>query len=201
MEEIMKNRKNRNNKAVKKLSFTIIGIVVGLSLIGLSLLNVTFHREWGAMADYNPGSGAGGFLRIGTCVHSATPGTTYATNVSSWYEYTDSAGSAEMTGETPSDTAFDYVMKFRTNVSQNYASNNATWVLAWVRGQIDIDFDYATDVTGSAGNMVCVEVAHNTNYAWYQAYIQDSDGGAGSGFTIANDEDFTINWYSADTYS
>lgn len=194
----------KNNKAVKKLSFMVIGMVVISSLLALNFINVATNRHWGAFGDADPGAGAGGFLRIGTCAHQGTPGTAYASNVTGgigWYEYTDSLGSAEMTGETPSDTAFDFVVCFRTNVSQNYASNNATWVLAWVRAQIDVDFDYATDVTGSAGNMVCVEVSHNSNFAWYQAYIQQSGGGAGAGFTIANDEDFTINWISGDTYS
>ena len=103
-----------------------------------------------------------------------------------------------MTGETPSDTAFDFVLRFRTNVTANYASNNATWVLAWVRSFIDINFDYATDVENQ--QITVVEVATTATYAWYQAYIQDSNGGTGDGFTIANNEKFTIDWVRADYY-
>ncbi len=192
----MRDKKNVF-KAGGVFSVFTVGVVVAV-LFTLNIANVAVNRDWHAFGDYNPGSGAAGFLRIGTCAHSATPGTTYATNVSSWYEYTDSAGSAEMTGETPSDTAFDFVFKFRTNVTVNYASNNDTWVAAWVRAYIDINFDFDTDVVNQQINIV--EVAHNAQYAWYQAYIQDSNGGTGDGFTIANNEKFTIDWFRADGY-
>lgn len=188
-------------RSVFKIGGVFSGFTIGLTmviLVALSLTNVMVNRDWHALADYDPGSGKAGFLRIGTCAHQAVPGTAYATNVSTWYEYTDSAGSAEMTGETPSDIAFDIVFKFRTNVTVNYASNNATWVLAWVRAFIDINFDFATDVVNQQINIV--EVTHNANYAWYQAYIQDSNGGTGTGFIIANNEKFTIDWFRVDGY-
>lgn len=186
------------------LAFTIALIVMNYTINVEDNTIKVMQRSWTALADADPGAGAGGYLRIGTCAHQATPDTAYESNVTGgigWYEYTDSLGSAEMTGETPSDTAFDFVMVFRTNVSHNWASNNNSWVIAWVRSQISVDFDYATDVTVFAGNMNVVEVSNNSEFAWYQAYIQDSDGGSGSGFQIANDEDFTIEWFSTDTYS
>lgn len=192
----MKDKKNIL-KAGGISSAFVVGLVFAL-LFMLNIANVAVNRDWSALGDYNPGTGAAGFLRIGTCAHQAVPGTAYATNVSTWYEYTDSAGSAEMTGETPSDTAFDIVFKFRTNVTVNYASNNATWVLAWVRAFIDVNFDFATDVVNQQINIV--QVTTTATYAWYQAYIQDSDGGTGDGFTIANNEKFTIDWFRADGY-
>jgi hypothetical protein len=204
----MKKIGKKNKIKLGKASATItIGLVIGISLMIMNYsINIDentieiVQRSWTAIADADPGAGNYGFLRVGTCAHEGTPDTAYATNVSSWYEYTDSLGSAEMTGETPSDTAFDFVLRFRTNATVNWASGNSTWVEEWVRAQIKIDFELATDNTVFAGNMNIVETGNNSQYAWYQAYIQDVDGGSGAGFTISNDEDFTIDWVSADGY-
>lgn len=190
----------KNKRSYRAGGLTTI-FVIGVVITALVMFSIQPDpRQWTAIADNPLGAGAGGFLMIGTIVHSGTPETTYATNISnsSFYEFTDTEGSVEMTGETPSDTAFDFVFKFRTNTSQNWASNNATWVLAWVRGYMDIDFDFATDVTNQQFNIV--EIANNSEYAWYYCYAQDTDGGTGSGFTIANNEKFTINWFRADYY-
>lgn len=130
--------------------------------------------------------------------HSGDPGTDYANvidyNTSDGYEYTTSLDS-EMTGETPYDTTFDTVMLLVVNRTVGYNETGATWEITWVRANLTCSELSLTDQ-----EMVIVEVSTGTDYAWYHAYLQDSDGGAGSGFTISHGESVNHTSVTADGY-
>jgi hypothetical protein len=193
MKKISKKRIG-NIKAGGAVVMLSVGFIVGIMLI-TPMMTSTVHVErmpsvpytWKAVGDADPGAGKGGFLYFGTYPHSADPGTDYASNLSSatFYEYTE-ATSGEMNGETPHTTAFDFVVKFRVNVSQGYNVSGTTWESSWVRANLTVDFDFASDISDAA--MTIVQIATNSEFAWYHGYINN----AASGYQITHDEKFTV---------
>jgi len=122
--------------------------------------------------------------------HQASPGTAYATRLvnSSAYEYYDGLNN-EMTGETPYDTTFDLVVLVGVNATHGYNSTGSTWEMGWINATMK-----CTDLSVNS-DVACVETQAETdgstwNYVHY--YLQDADGGAGSGFQISHGETFNV---------
>lgn len=199
-----------------------IGIVVGFVMIASAygfvyyyqtpsdLLNDNNNVDAGLMpsrnwqpvllGDADPGGDASGFMYFMAYPHQADPATAYASNLSNStaYEYSDSLNS-EMTNETPHSTTFDLVVKFRVNDTVGYNTSSSKWETTWVRANITVDFDFATDV-GADTAMTIVMIANGTNFAWYHGWIADSDGGAGAGFQITHNEKYNVTSVTADGY-
>lgn len=123
---------------------------------------------------------------FGTITHSATPATTYATNISnsSFFEFRDFLN-GEMDGETPWGVAFDFALKFVVNTTVGYNTSGSRWMDSWVRANLTCNFDFITDI-GPLAAMTIVQIENNTNYAWYYAYMNNG----GSGYTITKNEKF-----------
>jgi hypothetical protein len=147
-------------------------------------------KEWHDLGDADPGGDNSGYMYGMNYPYQATPTTAYASNLSNGtaYEFSDSLD-AEMTNETPHTTPYDIVIKFRVNDTIGYNTSSSEWEISWVRILITVDFDYATDV-GPLQAMEMIEIGNNSDFAWYHGYLQDADGGAGSGFQITHGELF-----------
>jgi hypothetical protein len=184
-------------KGISLLGMLVIGALCGILItyqIGEKVVEeitgVPGSRSWKALGDAPLSGDESGFMYFMHWKHTATPGTTYATNLSNssadCYEYLDILNTA-MIGDTPYDTAFNGVMKLRVNDTVAYNTTSGQWEDSWVRG-------IATCATLGVSNqqMNIIQIANNSNFAWYHAYLQDSDGGAGSGFTISHN--VTCNW-------
>lgn len=188
----MKDKKIFISKALKAgslFSLLLIGIVVG-SVFMLQMQEVVLHQRssWVAMAEANPGTGASGYLEFFIYPHAAVPGTTYGVNCSeaTAYEYRDT-NSGEMTKNTPYNTAFDFVVKYRLNSSDGYNNSALAWTLNWSYVVMACNFNWTADITTST--MTDVLVAYNANYEWIQCYLNNG----GAGYSISKNEKFSWN--------
>ena len=141
--------------------------------------------------DGDPGGDASGFMYGMTYPHAAVPATTYASNLSNAtaYEFSDTLD-AEMTGETPYDTTYDKVFKYRVNDTVAYNTSSSQWEIDWVRGYLSVEFSAQANFNDQL--MEVVHIANNTDFMWFHLYLADSNGGAGSGFTITHGETFNM---------
>ena len=109
--------------------------------------------------------------------------TSYA-NCFEFYDY----GNNSMTGETPFNTAFDILILYRYNQAVSYNSTSGIYEIDWVHMNITCsDLSINSPLT-----MEEVEIGTDGTYFYVAYYVQDSDGGAGTGFTIAQNENFNM---------
>ena len=199
-------RKKDGNKFLKKTlpALSILGIcfIAGI-MYTMSLQDVIENpldvRSWKpglVKADGDPGGDNSGFMYFMSYPHQAAPAVAYASNLSNAtaYEFLDSLN-GEMTGETPYNTAFDFVMKFRANDTVAYNTTTSTWEDTWVRANITCDFDFAVDI-GPDAAMTIVQIGNNTDFAWYHAYINNG----AAGYQITHNEKFNVTSLTADGY-
>jgi len=203
----MRDEKKQINKkffGTLMVAFIVIGAAMGFIAVSfndetISETPVYPQRVWAMVTgDSDPGAGNCGIMLMGTKSHEADPATAYASNISTaaCYEYAETYTDTEMTGETPYDTAYDKFVKFRVNASWGYDTVNATWRTDWVTARMNVDFEYVADFNNI--EMVVYMIANNSEYAWFNGVLADSDGGAGSGFTISAGEAINImqvTWY------
>ena len=196
----------------KALGATLVATIVCMAAVAI-LINaqlyepvITVQKEgiWSKplpyLGDGDPGGDQCGIMYWMAYPHSGTPATTYASNLSNAtaYEYRDTLN-GEANGDTPYSTAFDVLIKFRVNDTVGYNVSSSSWEISWVRANMTIDFDYATD-TAALQEMTIVEIANNSDFAWYHGYLQDHDGGAGSGFQITHGERYNCTAIQAQVY-
>lgn len=173
-------------------SLVLVGFVCGLVLMvnmnPTQILESVGERGWKniALADGPHAAGTCAFLYFMAYPHAAVPGTTYASNLSnaSAYEFSDTLN-GEMTGETPYSTAFDFVVKFVVNQTIGYNVSGSKWEDSWVRANLTCDFEYAADI-GPLAAMTIIQIANNTDYAWYHGYINNG----GAGYQITKNEKY-----------
>ena len=199
----MKDKKLKIKKLVRNggiLSILVIGAIVGI-LWGFQMSDVVVEqmggvpsRSWRALGDGDPGGDVSGFMYFMAYPHQGAPGTAYASNLSNAtaYEFSDSLN-GEMTGDTPHSTTFDFVMKFRVNDTVGYNTTSSSWEITWVRANITCDFDFATDIPADSA-MTIVEIANNTDFAWYHGYINN----AAAGYEITHNEKYNCSSLTAD---
>jgi hypothetical protein len=182
-------------KAGTLLTCFVIAAVAGimvLSQLQEPIVKTTISstpRTWKSVGDGTIEAGASGFCYFMTYPHSADPATDYATNLSNAtaYEFSDVLN-AEMTGETPYSTAFDFVVKFRVNATVGYNTSSSLWKDSWVRANITCNFQFATDIP-ALSSMTIVKIASaGSTYAWYHGYINN----AAAGYQITKGETFNV---------
>jgi hypothetical protein len=145
-------------------------------------------KTWRTLGDGPLAFNTSGFLAFYSYPHAAVPATTYHANLSNAtaYEYYDELNH-EMTRTTPYSTAFDFVVKFRVNATVGYNTSGSRWMDSWVRANITCNFQFAIDIP-ALSVMTIVQIANNTNYAWYNAYINNG----GVGYQITKGETFNV---------
>jgi hypothetical protein len=143
---------------------------------------------WEALGDAEPGTGKSGYLAFYIYPHAANPAATYAANLSNAtaYEYRD-ATTGEMTKTTPYGTTFDFVVKYRLNVSDGYNTSSSAWTLLWSYVDMACNFNWTADIASST--MTDVQIASNANYIWINCYLNNG----GAGYTISKGEKFSWN--------
>lgn len=167
-----------------------IGIIMTVVAIGfVSAFMVTYQLQepiiqtmsekkgvWEALGDASPGSGKSGYLAFYIYPHAAVPATTYAANLSNAtaYEHYD-VNTGEMTHTTPYSTAFDFVVKYRLNVSDGYNSSSGWWTVNWSYITMACNFNWTADITTST--MTDVKISNGADYIYINAYL--NNGGAG----------------------
>ena len=181
----------------------MLGVVVGSygdlfsyqTIKDVEVSDVNSEREWGWITgDYDFSGDESGFCYGMAYPHSADPANDYAVNLSNAtaYEFSDSLD-AEMTGETPYDTTFDLVFKYRLNTSVAWDSVNESWREDWIRAYCDGDFSSAANFNDVEMTLVNISGDEGGGgYIYVHFYLQDIDGGAGDGFTITHNEDYTV---------
>lgn len=90
----------------------------------------------------------------------------------------------------PYSTAFDLVWKVRFNVT--HAWNGTGFDSTYTRGYLN-----CTGLSVSGVQLTQQFIANDSTYIYYNFYIQDADGGAGTGFTITKGQNVTScigNW-------
>jgi hypothetical protein len=194
----------RNKIVFKTMALTVfvLGIVFGAMMIynlnqETVIETISQKRGWGflPLGDGALGAGASGFQYFMVYPHQAVPGTAYASNLSNAtaYEFSDSLNT-EMTGETPYTQKFDFVLKFRVNTTVGWNTSSSEWMDSWVRANLSVNFDFLADITNSA--MTIKQIANNTEYAWYHAYLNNG----GAGYQIAKNEKFNCTMIKAEGY-
>lgn len=174
-----------------------VGAMLVMSMVGEPVIENIYSKVWrGPLVVGDPAGDASGFCGFYTYTHQAAPATAYATNLTTGasYEYYTAALSGEATGETPHSTAFDYVVKIRVNDTVGYNTTSSLWEPAWTYLNISVDYDFGADIAWT--QMTLVETANNSNFAWYQGYINNG----GAGYTLSQNQKFncSINhtqWY------
>lgn len=188
------NKEKRYMKAGVSLGIVIacvfIAFVVVMGMIGTNVVENVVHRKELKPVDVFPvgdaslEDGATKVMYIMHYPHQAVPTTAYASNLSNAtaYEYMDGLNNSEMEGETPYGTAFDVVIKVGINTTHGYNSTSSAWELTLHNATMDgiTGYGFTTDV---AMNETAIGNDSSWNYVHY--YLQDADGGGGTGFTIA----------------
>jgi len=128
------------------------------------------------LGENNPGAGASGVLEV--YVNATNTSTSpYDVNLSGCYA-TGETNNSHIGSDVPYDTAFDVILKVRWNKTHAYDS---TWNLSLVRAYANSTVLGITSI-----QMEEVQIATSANYVYVAYYLQDADGGAGTGFTIAS---------------
>jgi hypothetical protein len=190
---------NKNNHSIfkaGKIGFLMVIIAVSvvtammyLQQVAEPMIQTTIQsapRSWKPVGYANPGTGKGGFLCYGTYPHQVAPAVAYASNLSNatMYEFTDNPLGGELTGETPYTVLHDHVLTFRVNATQGYNTSGARWEDSWVQANLTLNFDFLADVPKTA--MTIVQIANNSVYAWYNAYLNNG----GAGYQLSKNEKF-----------
>lgn len=193
----MKKGNGKIKKSLKAgglLSLVIIGAIVA-SIYAFSVNDAVIEQiiperrvPTLVTGDADPGDNSGLFYFM-IKNHSDDPTTEYANNLtngttnSNCYEWSD-LGNVSATGETPYNTNFDIVLKVGITNEDGQWSHNSSWnpgynwmLLTCANLSISADT-----------NMSEIQIANNTNYAWYQYYLNN----AGAGYTIIEGQDFNI---------
>lgn len=176
-------------------AFLIIGAFVGIMFsfqmndVIVEQLGGTPSRSWRALGDATIPAGGSGFMYFMKYPHQAVPGTAYHSNLSNTtaYEYRDSLN-GELIGETSYTVFYDYIYKFRVNTTVGYNTSGSRWMDSWVRAYIAVDFTWQADVGNTS--MTIIQIANNTVYAWYHAYL--NNGGSGYQMTKNEKDNATI---------
>lgn len=92
-------------------------------------------RTWNALADADPGAGAGGFVRIVVKALPDGSSTNPNTNASLAINLSD-IDADDFWEEIAHSTKFGIYVVARFNVTQAYSATNASWVPAWTRCNI-----------------------------------------------------------------
>jgi len=182
--------------------FAVLALVFVFSAqIDNSIVPVTMkERQWASvpLGEGTPPAGESGVLSIMVFPHSADPGTDYSSNVSevSAYAQYDTLNHT-LDGDVPYDTAFDIVVKVRWNATHAYNGDNTTWVMAWVRANATCD-----DLSFATANLSMGEeyITNTATYMWVNYFLQDNNGGEGSGFTISRGESVNVTYFKIEAY-
>ena len=177
--------KKRNGflKASVAISFILIGVITAilvLPYLNQPMIEQAVHQKkiiLGWLGD--PAGDDSGFCTYYHYTHSGTPAVTYASNLSTAtaYEYIESL-SGEMTGETPHGVAIDYVCKIRVNDTVAYNATSGLWEPNRIYMNVTVDYNFGSDIAWT--QMTLVEIANNSDFAWYNGYIN----GGGAGYTL-----------------
>jgi hypothetical protein len=175
------------------LTLIVIGAVCGLMLmVNMNPVTTTVmpREEWKLLAtgEGNPGAGAGGVLEILVYPTSLDPGNDYDTNLSNAtaFCYGDNLNSA-LTGDCPYNTDFDLIVRCRANYTQAYNVTGSNWEISWLRANLTCaDLSIGADTA-----MTIIEIANNTDYIWFNCYINNG----GAGYQITHGQQVNVTSY------
>lgn len=156
------------------MTVVVIGIISGMFIL-TSVLSPEVMRSWRPVrADGNPGAGASGMVNLFIYPHSAVPGTTYATNLTTGNAYAHrNTWNGSMTGEVPYDTEFDIVVKARFNTTHAWNLTTPGWDMDYVKALITC----ADLGIGADTEMTAVQTASSATFVWVQFYVNNADAG------------------------
>jgi hypothetical protein len=152
-------------KTRTKVMIMIIGVFV--MMLSSIYLPIAPEHNWHVMAEYNPGAGAGGFMRIIIKQLPAAGSLDYTLNSTFTVNMTDTITNY-FYKNIAYNTKFVIVVRARFNATECYCSSNSTWVLAWARCRITCTgLGIGTDIV-----MNRTEIAHGgaTSFMWVNFY-------------------------------
>jgi len=147
-------------------------------------------------SDASPGASSSGVINIYTIDHSSAP--SYNADIGEGdayvYEHGDADGFSdgeELAGTTPFDTAFDICIEYQFTGSQ--AVDGGAWNISRVKAFANsTDLSISSQLMEKSTGFFSTTGTTDTDTGVVNFYLQDADGGAGSGFTIGIDETFTM---------
>jgi len=198
--------KKINNSSWFRKASVVTGMVLGIAMLMVfvsvdnSIMNNSEFVEKRVMyrqvflpwlGDADPGSGASGVLAVYVNATNITVGSTeYNTNLTTGFA-TGTVNNSHIGSNVPFATAFDVVVKVRWNKTHAYDS---AWNLSLVRAYANCTVLGVTSI-----QMNETSIVEATDFVYVHYYLHDADGGAGTGFTIAegvNVTSFSVNFES-----
>ena len=191
-------------KAGGLLGLFVMGLVVA-SVLNYPIADTVNHmvvspRSWKPLG-YLPATGC--IINISTYPHSADAPNDYDDNVTSdnCYEWYDSYGTApggggtEMNSTTPHSTAFDFLIKFRTNVTNNFNVSASVWETRWTKCYLKVTWSDAAHAVVYKNLTIC-NITNSADYCYYYAY----DDFNGTGYQLSAGETFVVDYVSVYCY-
>jgi hypothetical protein len=199
--------RNINNKKILRRSVhacVVFGTILAMYFVATQLpfwLPEEYGRQWHmiASAEGDPGAGASGVINVFIYPHTVDPATTYSANISlGWYAQYDTLNHT-LTGDVPYDTAFDIVVKCRANQTHAYNSTSHVWELDWIRANATCS-DLSFTSENLSMNEQNISGTDAVDFIWVHYYLQDADGGAGTGFTISHGVSVNVTYFKFEAY-
>lgn len=195
-------KRNKNLKYSKKtiLGVCLVATMFTTLILGVIVNDVVYNdasieeavehiKKWNLVtgADLDPGNGVNGIVNAYIYVHSVA--STYNSGLleANAYEHFDAGfvTGEELEGETPFNTAFDIVVEYQFS-DDAYNTTSADW-------DIDLVMAFYNESQLSVSSQLAEKSTDffdqdGTTDAKINFYLLDADGGAGTGFTIGQNE-------------
>jgi len=195
----------KNKKELKYSKKTILGICLVATMvfsftIGVMVNDVAYHdatieeavehvAKWNLVTatDLDAGNGECGIINAYIYPHSAAA--TYDSGLveGSAFEHFDASfvTGEELEGETPFNTAFDIVVEYQFNDTA-YNTTSSDWDITLVKAYYnESQLSISSQLAEKSSDFFDQD---GTTDAKINFYLLDADGGAGTGFTIGQNE-------------
>jgi len=183
----------------------VIGAITGmLMLAGIQTPLIKEEKiepeKWQNMPLAGPAAGASGMMVGLIHSHQTNPITTYGENLTgannsyAWSGSLNASMETNASGGVPFDVNYDLCYQYRFEETHAYNHTNNTWGDAseFVRAYLN-----STDLSITSQRMEQCVIAKSGDsdtdgYIWVAFWLQDADGGAGSGFSTGAGQTITL---------
>lgn len=190
---------------MKRNVFIKIGMLIGICTVSAMVISFnsiqeyynppiqTETRSWRQVELYVLGDyGAADTSGVNSSfiwAHQNDPNIVYNANLSNssanCYAHTET-NNTHAGSNVPYSTAFNIIVTVRWNVT--HAWNGTAFDSTYTRGYINCS---GLSVAATGVKMNQTLIGSDTTYVWYNYYVQDADGGTGTGFTLTKGQNVT----------
>lgn len=183
------------NELLKATAVVLVGVMVGIVGLNITPYEEPMDSNFNFIMVGGPVGAAGGVTQMYVVAHEASPYTAFASNVTTNMSYV-SVINTTGTGNVPYNTPFDIVVRVQFTYTHAYNVSNTSWAKAWVNASFE-----CAELSLSGWIEACEAVIGNSgdssdDVLWVNFWLQDADGGAGSGFQISHGQTITVKFQS-----